>query len=154
MAIIKTTGVKLTPAFEVKMSTDQTITNSIYTKVNFDDEVFDTDNMFDATTNYRFTPTVAGKYFFFCILKADANTDDQLASVTLAIYKNGVRFARVQQNEGTNNAKSRALTLNYMNEANGSTDYYEIYVYIEDTSGSPTIKGTDNTFFGAYRIGD
>ena len=34
------------------------------TKVQFDTESFDTDNAYDNSTNYRFTPTVAGKYYF------------------------------------------------------------------------------------------
>jgi hypothetical protein len=35
------------------------------TKVQIDTEVFDTDRYYDNTTNYRFTPLVAGKYFVY-----------------------------------------------------------------------------------------
>ena len=45
------------PAFEAQLTSTQSISNSTDTKVQFDTEVFDTDNCFDNSTNYRFTPT-------------------------------------------------------------------------------------------------
>ena len=48
-----------------KMSADQTITDNTLTKVQFDTEIFDTDSKYDHSSNYRFTPTVAGTYFLF-----------------------------------------------------------------------------------------
>jgi hypothetical protein len=39
-----------------------TITSNTFTKVQINTEEFDTNSNFDSTTNYRFTPTVAGYY--------------------------------------------------------------------------------------------
>jgi len=51
------------PAFLVYPSASSTnLTSSTWTKIVFNTEVFDTNNNFDSTTNYRFTPTVAGYY--------------------------------------------------------------------------------------------
>jgi hypothetical protein len=58
-----------TPAFEAYSTADQTISDDVYTKVQFDTERFDTDNCYDNTTNYRFTPTVAGKYFIYAFAR-------------------------------------------------------------------------------------
>ena len=62
------TGAKssfLYPAFRAYLSSDQTgLGSGTLYKVTFQSETYDTDNCFDSTTNYRFTPTVAGKYFF------------------------------------------------------------------------------------------
>ena len=61
-----TSGVKqsnmMYPAFEAFLSSNQTVTDNTTTKIQFNSEVFDTDNCYDNSTNYRFTPTVAGKY--------------------------------------------------------------------------------------------
>ena len=52
------------PAFEAYLSsTTSNISNDTDTKIIFNSEVFDSDSKFD-TSNGRFTPTVAGKYFF------------------------------------------------------------------------------------------
>jgi len=53
------------PAFEAYLSTDQSsITSATLTKVQFANTHFDTNSNY-STTNYRFTPSEAGKYFFY-----------------------------------------------------------------------------------------
>ncbi len=54
-----------TPAFMAYLSSDQNISNGVYTKVQCDTELYDTDNAYDNSSNYRFTPQTAGKYYFF-----------------------------------------------------------------------------------------
>ena len=49
------------PAFSAYSNANQSITAGVTTKVALQLEVFDTANAFD-TTNYRFTPQVAGYY--------------------------------------------------------------------------------------------
>ena len=44
------------PAFEAVLSSNQNVSNNVATKVQFNTEIFDTDNMYDNSTNYRFTP--------------------------------------------------------------------------------------------------
>ena len=58
------TGIKNTPSFLVRRSSDQSFSAGAWTKIQFDSEEFDTDGVFDSSTNYRFTPTTAGKYVF------------------------------------------------------------------------------------------
>ena len=54
-----------TPAFMSQISANQSVSHDTQTKINFDTKIFDTDTNFD-TTNKRFTPTTAGKYFLSC----------------------------------------------------------------------------------------
>ena len=63
---INNAGLKMTPAFNARMSASQTLSNETYTKVDFDTERFDTDSAYDHSTNQRFTVPSgkAGKYFF------------------------------------------------------------------------------------------
>ena len=58
----------LAPAFGVYMSGNQSIGSTGNSKVAFDTKTFDTNNNYDNTTNYRFTPTVAGYYQVNAIL--------------------------------------------------------------------------------------
>ena len=52
--------------FAVKKNSDvQTLSSGTLTKVTFDTELFDTNNNFASS---RFTPTVAGQYFFYADL--------------------------------------------------------------------------------------
>jgi hypothetical protein len=51
------------PTFRAYRSgSSQSITTSVFTKVQFQSEDFDTDNCYDPTTNYRFTPNKSGYY--------------------------------------------------------------------------------------------
>ena len=53
------------PTFSVyRNTTEQSVTSNVATKIQFNAEEFDTANCFDSTTNYRFTPNVAGYYLF------------------------------------------------------------------------------------------
>ena len=51
-----------TPSFYAYMSASQDISTGTHTKLNFDSEYYDTDSAYD-TTNKRWTPGVAGKYW-------------------------------------------------------------------------------------------
>ena len=50
------------PCFSAYQSITQTLSNATLTKIQLQTEEFDTNSNFDSTTNYRFTPTVAGYY--------------------------------------------------------------------------------------------
>src|SRR6056300_1669589 len=64
------------PAFEAHLSADQFISDAVTTVVQFDTEVLDTDNYYDNSTNYRYTPLVAGKYFFYTQLIMSVASDN------------------------------------------------------------------------------
>ncbi len=144
------------PAFEAYLSSDQTVSDAVYTKAELDTELFDTDNCFDNSTNYRFTPTVAGKYFVFGQVRGDATGSNSLARVITNIYKNGSRVADSQIFPSTANY-SNVLSpfTSVILDMNGSSDYIELFGYIDSSSGTPVINGSSEarTFLGAYRIG-
>ena len=144
------------PAFEAYLSSNQTVSsNDTSVKAQIDTEVFDTDNCYDNSTNYRFTPTVAGKYnvnFFSVGASASGNSDCD--KVIVSLYKNGSRYreslVNFQNNDGNGSFSGGTAVV----DMNGSTDYLEVYVRI-DSSGGGTgqINASDRTWFGAYRIG-
>ena len=57
-----TVGGDNTPAFAATMSGGMNVAEDTYHKIQFNTEVLDTDGCYDHSTNYRFTPTTAGKY--------------------------------------------------------------------------------------------
>ena len=80
------------PAFEAHSNADQTISDNTYTKVSLQTEIFDSDSKFDNSSNYRFTPTIAGKYFVYGSARLQVE-ESQMRLGSTAIYKNGSIYA-------------------------------------------------------------
>jgi len=145
------------PAFEAKLSANQTITDNTITKVQINSEVYDTDNCYDNSTNYRFTPTQAGKYLVYGKITTDTDSGANLDQASIYIYKNGASISRSRL-DARGNTLGAFFTCNdaMVVDMNGSTDYLEIYSAIDDTSGNPSVKGDSTeslTNFGAYKLG-
>ena len=137
------------PAFSAYLGTNQTVTSGAITKLQLNTEVFDTNNNFDSTTNYRFTPTVAGYYQFNYELYGSSGTS--MSNITPAIYKNGAVYQYgVVLNGVYGNAAQAACgsTLIYLN---GSTDYVEFYGLITGTGACvfTAASGTVNYLTGS-----
>ena len=151
-----TTQKILYPAFEARLSSDQTISDDTFTKISVNEEVFDTDNCYDNSTNYRFTPTVAGKYFVYWSCSGIAASNNVINS-NVFIYKNGTQYngGSILGNSTIGGGSSIALATVSMN---GSTDYLEFYLKVDAASGTVRadhdFSGGNTTFAGAYRIGD
>jgi hypothetical protein len=133
------------PAFGAEMTSDQTISTNVWTKLTYSTEIFDTDNCFDPTTNYRFTPNVAGYYSILAVnsiaANAAANTD-----VNLAIYKNGA-LVKQAADRSTDTGRYGSLCISYVAYANGSSDYFEVYARTPSTGGY--VNGTTFSSFSA-----
>jgi hypothetical protein len=133
------TGVAGTgPAFSAYQSTAQSITSSTFTKVQFQTEEFDTANAFDSTTNYRFTPQVAGYYQ----ISSTISLNNALGNLLIDLYKNGSEFKRGSATSQVTGIGTYTST-SWLVFLNGSTDYLEIYAY--QTSGS-TISLSNGSF--------
>jgi hypothetical protein len=138
------------PTFSTYSNVGQTLSNGTSTKIQYNVENWDTNSNYDPSTNYRFTPTVAGYYQINASTRISGSTASGGAETFLAIYKNGSIFRR-----GTN---WYGFTSTYMTVAcsslvycNGSTDYIEIYVY-NNTGSSSTVSNNETiTYFdGAF----
>ena len=144
------------PAFEARLSSAQGIGDSSDTKVQYDNEIFDTDNCYDNSTNYRFTPTVAGKYFVYGYAYLDSQASSNFDQGRLYIFKNGSNYTQSANNMGNNQPEAMTIQVQSIIDFNGSSDYVELYAWINDTSGTPQVRGDSNNrfaAFGAYRIG-
>ena len=114
------------PAFSAYQSSSQNISSGVYTKIQLQSEEYDTANCFDSTTNYRFTPNVAGYYKITGMATLGAATWTS-AFANAYIYKNGSAFKGSASTQPTNGnyATTYCVADIYFN---GSTDYVELYV--------------------------
>ena len=144
------------PAFRATLSSDQTgLSDAVYTKLELDTELFDTTGDYDSSTNYRFTPSVAG-YYQLNGGAGDANNTTY--QVYVGIYKNGSIYA-IQGDyhasdggsNGTRYARQAVSTVMHMN---GSTDYAELFYFDNVASGTGTVHGGtgDGAFFDGILV--
>ena len=129
-----TVGATAAPSFSAYANANQTLTSNVATKVVLNAEEWDTASAFDSTTNYRFTPTVAGYYQFNAMCRVTSNT--VMTDTWSALYKNGSVYKRSQELGNGNVMTNGQILLNEMCYLNGSTDYIELYVLISGTSVS------------------
>jgi hypothetical protein len=136
------------PAFSAYLPTaNQSVTTSVSTKVTLSAEVFDTNSNFDSTTNYRFTPTVAGYYQIsgqvFC------NSGASSTVIVSYIYKNGLEYCRSQLNStiGQGGISVSAVVL-----LNGTTDYVELYGLNTSTVTPVFQSGSVFTYFSGSLV--
>ena len=157
MAIIKvadlgiSSGVAI-PAFEAYISgSDQSLTDATTTKIEFNTEILDTDNCYDNSTNYRFTPTVAGKYYVYSSANSEANGSSDLRRTRISIYKNGSSYIENQVDYRGNDALLAGIPVSAIVDMNGSSDYLECFARC---LGGTTINGSSTrpSVFGAYKI--
>jgi len=131
------------PAFRAYLSAGYTVSLATYVKIAFNAESFDTNNNFDSTTNYRFTPTVAGYYQInFNVLGSAAAT-----GTYATVYKNGASALAGSIGTGISGIGQGSMCsgLLYMN---GTTDYIEAYAYI--TGNGALSSGSDSCSFSAF----
>lgn len=129
------------PAFSAYRSSAQTISNATFTKVQFNAEDFDTAGCYDNSTNYRFTPTVAGYYQFNWMIQTTASVGTLFLTL---LYKNGSPEKRGEAITGGSYSSGGSALL-YMN---GTTDYAEVYIYQASGSSKDLDTGA-STFFQA-----
>jgi len=120
------------PAFQVSSTSSAGLGINVVTKWPFNDisgNDFDTHSYFD-TTNYRFTPQIAGYYWFNTIVQTghSNNSASTVAFIELWFYKNGSAYSPqifFPVNLSTSYFGATKSELIYLN---GSTDYVEVYM--------------------------
>ena len=145
------------PAFRAYRSSSQSITDNADTKVQMDAIDFDTNSYYDNTTNYRYTPLVAGKYFVSTQVTCGSSSSEDIHFALVYIYKNGsVNSKNIVDPHNGSKANQSSNYFSNIITMNGTTDYLEIYAKIDTSSGTPSIGGESDstrTYFSAYRIG-
>jgi hypothetical protein len=138
-------GVTGTPAFSAYYTgAGQSIATATFVKIILNTEEFDTNNNFDSTTNYRFTPTVAGYYQ----INGQAAFTTFVAGGEVAIFKNGSQY------KNGNNANPMVwATVSALIYLNGTTDYVELYAaQISGSTQTTTSTNIANNYFNGVLV--
>jgi hypothetical protein len=119
------------PAFMAYANASQTVTLSTWTKaaINTEETNGDPNSCFD-TTNNRFLPTVAGYYQINGNIRLTAATT--ITQLFVAIYKNGVEYARGAQMATSFTAGAGIqMPISEVIYFNGTSDYVELWGQIQ-----------------------
>lgn len=144
------------PTFSVQRTTDQTsVSPATDTKVAFNSVDFDTNSFWDSS-NYRYTPQIAGYYQFNTVIRfLIVGGLTSLARVML--FKNGsvVVSTYVQLSQSIIN--NSHLGVSHLIYCNGSTDYVESYGWIQNgTQSSLSFGGgsvsTNGSIFSGFLV--
>jgi hypothetical protein len=134
------------PAFHASCGA-LTLAASTFTKMPFSSKVFDTNNNYDATTNYRFLPTVAGYYWIKVQYFLGVSTGRTVAS----IYKNGGDVCQTLVLSSNTNGGISVVSQGLIS-FNGTTDYVEAYGYQESAGTGAINTNAGLTFFQGYMV--
>lgn len=129
--------------YATRITTNQSISASTWTKVQCQSEEWDTNSNYDNSTNFRFTPTVAGYYQF----SGGLEFNNVIGFYQIAFYKNGSshRLSSYYANS-TNGTQVSISDLIY---CNGTTDYVELWG-ATSTSGNAFYTGGITRFGGVF----
>jgi len=134
------------PAFQAKAAS-QVISNNTWTKITFSTEVLDTDGWYDNSTNYRFTPQIAGWYQINFLVQGYYASSGQWIG---ALYKNGSALIKGPVINYTSSSEAGS-SLACIVQFNGSTDYVEVYVQ-QSSGGNVNVDPADWSHFSGYLV--
>ena len=136
-----------TPAFFVKLSSNQSIGNNSNTKITFDSEVFDTDNAF-ASNKFTVPLGKSGKYYIAYGLNCSGLDDGE--SIQASIFKNGstVNYGFAGQFSPASNQEIKFTSSAVLDLS--ASDYIELYV--QHFEGSSMDLNANNTFLTGHRL--
>jgi hypothetical protein len=138
------------PAFSVYRATsNQSISASTWTKIQFQTEEFDTNNNYDNATNYRFTPTVAG-YYQINVSPFISYTSSGPTIIQSSIYKNGTIYKLLNLSiAGGNSPYGNVVNTVALVYMNGTTDYIEGYAWSNSASAA-VVSGSDSSYMTGF----
>ncbi len=128
--------------------TPQTVANVTVSKIQFKYELADLDGLFDNSTNYRYTPQVAGWYWVNLNISIN-NGGGHSHLMTAYLYKNGSQYATFEGGGGggahpdyKRYGDNNSINMSSIIQLNGSSDYVEGYVY--QTNAQSASRNLDN----------
>ena len=137
-------GGENTPAFLAYHNTTQNVADGTTTTLSFNTEVFDSDGKFD-TSNGRFTPAEAGKYFLFARIKPD-DANSYWGELTIKTSDdNSISLTR------SNNFYVPSFTVSAIADLT-SSEYAFITFYHTQGGTRTLVAGTAFTHFGGFKI--
>jgi len=134
------------PSFHAYNPQNGNIATSTNVVISNNTELFDSSSAYD-TSNYRFTPQVAGYYFLYANIRYQSSTTN-FDRINLVINKNGSAILGARNN----NKDYSTASVSGIVQANGSSDYFDMQSY-QNSGGTIAITTADEyTYFGGFLI--
>jgi len=145
-----------TPAFMAYKNADQTLSDATNTKITFPATYLNVGSYFD-TSNSRFTPLVAGKYYLQCTVTYECGSANAYDNSELKFRLNDTTSFWEQATIPNQNGNRYSEKICGIINLNGSTDFVEVYGAHDVSSGTTKAKGhaTDYrafTFWSGYKL--
>ena len=135
-----------TPAFQANLSSDQALSSNTNVKIQFNTEDYDTNSDYDNSTNFRFTISEAGKYYFYTnIVLSDSVNERAIATFKI----NGSAYGRMETYSNVSGADPNLFSAFSKNFS--VDDYVEVFVEA-GSSGATARSQAGKTIFGGYKI--
>ena len=134
------------PSFHAYLSGAQANITAI-DQIEFDSVVFDTNSDFDLV-NFRFLPTIAGKYLLTVTI--DWNSTVAADDLINYFYKNGASHV-LKKKVAEDTTQQQTLTV--IVDANGTTDYFEVFGINGQRDTSSINATATQTYWTGCRIG-
>ena len=144
-----------TPAFHAYLGSNQTLSSNTFTTISVNTEDFDTNSNYD-TSNYRFTPSVIGKYVLYGKVSASGGIDADDESLDVYIVKrdnsasSNVTLISQTTGDGAVGTNVGSCVMTVVNHTDVN-DYYTLAAYSQGLT-STAVGNLSGTYFGAYRI--
>ena len=145
-----------TPYFYAHLSAhDTTPGDNAWTKVKCNTVAFETGTTYDETTNYRWTPAVAGKYYLYGQVKCKSDSSYKLGEVWISFYKNGVELITMSEHKNENTSYNRVPAMSELVDLDAD-DYVELWARMDYYSGVGRFGGGSDqqTHFLGYKLID
>jgi len=149
----------MTPSFFASNTGNQNASSNTATKLAFSNEVWDVGGVYDASTNYRFTPGFVGKSNISCgFWSYDAQ--ELLYRQDAMLYKNGSQLTSFEDRYlGSTATLQRKWTSFNMNVSHDADDYFEMYGLFRTTDNNTAdiLSSSGNNaqfwnYFTAFKI--
>ena len=134
------------PSFHAYNPQNGNIATSTNVVISNNTELFDSSSAYD-TSNYRFTPQVAGYYFLYANIRYQSSTN-AFDRINLVINKNGSAILASRNN----NRDYSTAGVSGIVQANGSSDYFDMQSYQNSGLTMGITTADEYTYFGGFLI--
>jgi hypothetical protein len=141
------------PSFRAEVSSDQNVTDATATVINFDTETFDNGSCYDGTNKFTVPSGEAGKYFVYSQCNLNPSDLNRANNLSIYLYKNGSRWTIAKTDFRSNTGSGSSIICQDTMDLSAG-DYIQIYAYIDNTTGTPSVTGSSNlkSTFSAYKL--
>jgi hypothetical protein len=146
-------GLQNTPSFFAYKTSNQSVSDGVFSKITFQSSVYDTDSAFTTSNKFTVPSGKAGKYCFQSSIRV-ASDGGTMEYGIIRFYKNGSGVYTSCQIQTASNQMENSHIFGGAIFDLSAGDYIETYVAIG--GNNPNVQGstttTSTSYFGGYKL--